>query len=419
MANISERANGSKFIQFRALDGTRRTLNLGLVSDKVAKRTLEAVQGLIDAAQYGLPTPPALEAWLVSLSDKAYERFVAVGLMPPRESAATHTVAVFVADWIEKRHPKPSTRLVWQRAGKWLQTYFGDDRPIQAITQEDCSDWQRYLQDSGLAEATVRKMCGVARQMFKSAVRAGLILSNPFEADGIRTAVRGNPKRMQFVSAADIERVLDACPDVCWRSIVALCRYGGLRCPSEVLAVRWSDVDWDRRRMRIPSPKTAHHEGREERWIPLFPELARVLEDAFDVADEGANLIINKRWDAQSNLRTQFQRIIRRAGVLPWPRLFHQLRASRQTELTDLHPAHVVSAWMGNSVQVAERHYLSVTDDHFERAAGVPEKALLKALHFDAKMGVNAISGDPGKAKNPLLSGVYASGGWTILDSNQ
>ncbi len=33
-------------------------------------------------------------------------------------------------------------------------------------------------------------------------------------------------------------------------------------------------------------------------------------------------------------------------------------------------------------------------------------------------MGVNATSGDPRKAKNPLLSGVYASGGWTILDSN-
>ena len=30
--------------------------------------------------------------------------------------------------------------------------------------------------------------------------------------------------------------------------------------------------------------------------------------------------------------------------------------------------SHVVNAWIGNSRQVAEKHYLQVTDDHFVRA---------------------------------------------------
>lgn len=42
--------------------------------------------------------------------------------------------------------------------------------------------------------------------------------------------------------------------------------------------------------------------------------------------------------------------------------------ASRQTELEEEFPSHVVCAWMGNSERVARRHYLQVTDEHFAKA---------------------------------------------------
>ena len=47
------------------------------------------------------------------------------------------------------------------------------------------------------------------------------------------------------------------------------------------------------------------------------------------------------------NLRTRFAKIIKRAGCDPWPRLWHNLRATRQTELTEVFPAHFVSAHSG------------------------------------------------------------------------
>jgi len=53
------------------------------------------------------------------------------------------------------------------------------------------------------------------------------------------------------------------------------------------------------------------------------------------------------------NLRTQFLRILAKAGVETWPTLFQNLRSSPQTELTETWPAHVVSAWIGNSEVVA------------------------------------------------------------------
>ena len=63
--------------------------------------------------------------------------------------------------------------------------------------------------------------------------------------------------------------------------IVALSRYGGLRCPSEVLSLRWEGIDWQRNRIVVESPRTAHHPGRDRRVIPLFTELRPILEEAY------------------------------------------------------------------------------------------------------------------------------------------
>jgi hypothetical protein len=102
--------------------------------------------------------------------------------------------------------------------------------------------------------------------------------------------------------------------------------------------------------------------------IPLFPELWPHLEAAFHEATEGSAFVVTQyRFDTQ-NLRTQLLRILRRAGVKPWQRLFHNLRASRQTELADQFPLHVVTDWIGNSPDIADRHYLKTTDDHFRKA---------------------------------------------------
>lgn len=50
------------------------------------------------------------------------------------------------------------------------------------------------------------------------------------------------------------DRIMAVC-DPNWRTIVGLARYGGLRCPSEVLSLRWELVDWENDRMVVDSPK--------------------------------------------------------------------------------------------------------------------------------------------------------------------
>lgn len=68
------------------------------------------------------------------------------------------------------------------------------------------------------------------------------------------------------------------------------------------------------------------------------------------------------------NFGSTFAKIIKRAGLVAWPRAWHNLRSSRQTELTEIFPSHVVSGWLGNSERVPEKHYLQVLDSHFEKA---------------------------------------------------
>jgi hypothetical protein len=77
-----------------------------------------------------------------------------------------------------------------------------------------------------------------------------------------------------------------------------------------------------------------------------------------------------------SNLRTEMTRLLRRAGVSGWPRLFHSValkegRASRQTELQREFPLHVVCSWLCNSPRIAQQSYPLVTEDDFAKAAGV------------------------------------------------
>lgn len=72
------------------------------------------------------------------------------------------------------------------------------------------------------------------------------------------------------------------------------------------------------------------------------------------------------------NLRTQLQRIIAKAGLTEWPKLFQNLRSTCETELAETFSLHVVTAWLGKSQLVAAKHYLQVTDEHFATATQNP-----------------------------------------------
>jgi len=204
------------------------------------------------------------------------------------------------------------------------------------------------------------------KQFFRAAIRRKHIADNPF--DGQSTLVRENTTRFYFVSREEAQAVLDACPDIEWRLIFAFCRYGGLRCPSEILRLQWDDIDWDKSRFTVHASKTEHHADGGIRQVPISPELYPLLRDAYEQAQPGDIHVIKRYRSKEVNLRTQLGKIIKRAGLVPWPKLFQNLRSTRQTELAEEYPQHVICRWIGNTQSVAIKHYLQVTDEHFTKA---------------------------------------------------
>lgn len=205
------------------------------------------------------------------------------------------------------------------------------------------------------------------RQFFKDAVEREILIKCPFAK--IKGGSQKIPARQRFISREPVERAMDKAIDLEWKLIIAFSRYGGVRVPSEILALRWSDIDWKDNRIHIRASKTEHHVGREARDIPLFPELRPLLLQAKAEALAGAVYVITRYRSAASNLRTQFLRTLDAAGVEHWPRAFQNMRSTRQTELTETFPEHVVCAWMGNTEKVAKNHYVQVTPAHFRRSS--------------------------------------------------
>ena len=370
MASISKQPGGRRTIQFVGSDGKRRSIRLGKVSQRLAESVQVKVEYLAAAKATGGALDGETARWVGDLDTQLADKLAAVGLIAPREkrAAETITLAEFIDQYIDTRQKSmnPSTVTNYFQTRRVLLEFFGVDRLLGDITPGSCDDWRVYQETKGYALATIGRHVKRARQFFRAAFRNRMIPENPMQ--DVRAAAQVNKSREFFVTRPATERIIAACPDAEWRLIVALARYGGVRTPSETFAVAWTDVDWAENRIRIPSPKTKCHAGRESRMLPLFPELRPYLEAVFDEAEPGTTHVIAKHRIGSMNLRTTMERIMGRAGVPTWPRLFQNMRASRETELVQDHPLHVVTAWIGNSARIAARHYLQVTDADFDRA---------------------------------------------------
>ncbi len=115
------------------------------------------------------------------------------------------------------------------------------------------------------------------------------------------------------------------------------------------------------------------------RVCPLFPELSPYLENLYELAKPVKTFVIS--WVKRaSNLRTRFETNIERTRHDQWPKLFQNLRVSRETELQALYPAKDVSSWLGNSVPVAMKHYAMAREETFETATTNPAEQCPKQL---------------------------------------
>ena len=379
MASIANDPGGKKRILFVNPDGDRKAIRLGKVSQRSAEGVKYRVEQLLEALLLKRSMEADLAEWVADLDKRMAKKLAAVGLIPKPEVKAAATLGPFIKNYVTGRvDVKPATKEVWRQGEMGLVEFFGANKPIGEVSPGDADNYKLHLMGKKLASMTVRKRLQFATMIFRAAMRRRLIPDSPFADVSIKASM---PDRSRFITQEETAKIMEACPNLDWRLIVGLSRFGGLRCPSEVLSLRWQDIDWAADKATVTSPKTEHHPGKDTRVIPLFPELRSILQEAFEAAPEGAVYVVDEKhrkaamgnagW-RNCNLRTTFTKIVKRAGLTTWPRLFHNLRSSRQTELAERFPSHVVCDWLGNSEDIARKHYYQTTDAHFADAAASP-----------------------------------------------
>ena len=375
MASLSNDGGLRRILVFTPR-GKREPIRLGRIPLKQAQGILRHVENLSAAAIDGSAPPEETSRWLAGIDATLRARLAKLQLAAPAE-AKVHamTLAKLVEHYQSRagwKNLKPGTQKSSARAMRLLLQHFDPTLPIREVTVAAAADFYAALLLSktaggmGQAVATANLIASIVSTLFNYAIDAELVDRNPFKKLP-RGARRGNNA---MVSLADSLAVLKAISSTEDRLLFGLARWGGLRTISEMRGLRWGDIDWERKRFLVHSPKTERHEGRATRWVPIFPELAPLFEKHYDAAPEGELYVLpSYRQADKSKVTTMLRAAIRRSGVDRWPRLFHSLRATRQTELQGMFPAHVANSWIGNTADVADRHYLMTLDSHFEQAA--------------------------------------------------
>jgi integrase len=364
-------------VRYRDTDKRPKVIWLGAQTKKHATDMFRRIDSLVTNRLNGLAPDRVDLAWVRKIDRRLALRLAELGLVDQATVSETPmTVLAYMRAYIDSRTDwKKSCN--HKQSVDHLETFLGRDLPLTAMTKGMADRFHRWMMGKGqnepnLSPNTAGQHIKRARQMMRAAIDDRLIESNPFH--GIKIDLRSDTTKNRFVDATMAAAILEACPDQEWRTLFALCRFGGLRCPSEALGLRWSDIQWDRGRFKVRSPKT-EKAGKAERVVPLFPELLSEMNALYFLVQPGIEcpadaFVIARYRDTETNLRTTLAKIADRAGVVRWPKPFMALRASRRTELerSGKHPNHVLNDWFGHTGAIAETHYLQVTEADFEKA---------------------------------------------------
>ena len=383
-------------------DSEARTfITLGKMPKKTAELCLSMVEQIQAANAAGQSYSVEVALWTANIGDELHAKLVNAGLLRQRQR---RTLGTFIADYVTERTDwKERTLATFSTSKNLMLDFFDRNTPIEKITADNAVAFRLGLEKK-YSEATISKIIKHCRQVFNLAKRRKLIADSPFET--VKTGSQKNSARRHFVTMDEYQRLLEGCTNTKQRLIIALARIGGLRCPSELCGLRWSEIDWVGKWFWVHSTRTEHHEGKDKRQVPLFPELERRFQDLYDTLSEGCNdLVFPEESDIppvispKKSLSSWIHKVANRAGVKLWKKPFQNCRSSRDTELRKRHPAHLVNRWIGHTQEVAEDFYIQDLPSDFIDAYNAEKNgAKIGAEH--AGTGYSVVEGGKKTAPN-------------------
>ena len=177
---------------------------------------------------------------------------------------------------------------------------------------------------------------------------------------------------LAVLTSEEVRRLVDAAADGQDAAIYLTAAFTGLR-RGELIALRWSDIDFEGACVRVTSNYVNGHltspKSGRVRTVPMAPAVARALERLHDgqAATQGSELVFpgtaGGYLDASALLR-RYKAALRRAGLNPLR--FHDLRHVFGTAMIRRVDIVRLQEWMGHAdIQTTRQylHYASRPDD--------------------------------------------------------
>lgn len=285
-----------------------------------------------------------------------------LGFAPPGEDSFAEAATRFLAHQKARLTPKAYQREALIFEGHLKPFFTG---PLAAVRRIDV---QRYVtQRSGEVSAhSVLKELNVLKHLLRLAVEWEIIPSNP--AQGLKSP-RVPAGRVRYLQPTELRAVIEACPD--WvRPIVALAASTGMR-RSEILGLRWLDVDMANHRVLLPQTKNG-----DGRIVYLNESALAVLRSCpFDGQTKATDRLFSEASPEQVSMA--FARVCRKLGIEDFR--FHDLR-------------HTAASWL--RMQGADIHTVAQLLGHKDLRMAARYQHLSPSFLADAVRRLDTVFGN-------------------------
>ena len=243
----------------------------------------------------------------------------------------------------------------------WIDRVLGD-RPAASVTTTQVEDLMRTMRRAGVGVKSTRNYLGILSGMYRYALhpRRRWVPENP--CDALELPRRDSHAEIRFLTVDEVESLAAAAVpgphERVDRALYLTAATVGLR-QGELIALRWSDVDWSAQRIRVrrshvlgefDTPKSR----RGSRSVPMTQRLAAELDalarvtrwsadDALVFAEPDTGLPLRR-----AALMRRYRRALKAAQLDPEHR-FHDLRHTFGTIMAGAGvPMRTLQEWMGH-----------------------------------------------------------------------
>ena len=249
------------------------------------------------------------------------------------------------------RNKAPSSHKRDKSIIKNLNAAFGDCY-LTEIRSRDVADYKGMRRQEGASPRTVNYELTVMGHAFSLAIKEWeWVKGNPVSRVS-KERVHNQIER--WLTDEEEKRLLQVSPK--WlQDIIVFAINTGFR-QSEILDLKWSQIDFDRRTVTISEQK-----NRGVDTLPLNHTIMNLLKDRKAVTRDAAHVFPNNNWERKKNrnLLKAFYTAIKKAKIVKFR--FHDLRHTFATRLVqsgvDLYAVQKLGRWKNTSMVMRYAHH--------------------------------------------------------------